>query len=84
MIPPPAMPPPAPGLEALVEREETELRELPGLLAERPIGLTWLSCSKFDRGGHFPAMEVADLLVGDLRAFFGRLRRGGGQPGRTR
>jgi hypothetical protein len=32
MIPPPAMPPPAPGLEALVEREETELRELPGLL----------------------------------------------------
>jgi pimeloyl-ACP methyl ester carboxylesterase len=23
------------------------------------------------RGGHFPAMEVPDLLVGDLRAFFG-------------
>jgi hypothetical protein len=26
--------------------------------------------SEFDRGGHFPAMEVPDLLVGDLRAFF--------------
>ena len=22
------------------------------------------------RGGHFPAMEAPDLLVGDLRAFF--------------
>jgi epoxide hydrolase len=30
--------------------------------------------SEFDRGGHFPAMEVPDLLVGDLRAFFHRLR----------
>ncbi|MFE5680428.1 epoxide hydrolase family protein [Streptomyces erythrochromogenes] len=28
----------------------------------------------FDRGGHFPAMEVPDLLVGDVRAFFRRLR----------
>ncbi len=26
--------------------------------------------SEFDRGGHFPAMEVPDLLVSDLRAFF--------------
>ena len=26
------------------------------------------------RGGHFPAMEVPDLLVGDLRAFFAGLR----------
>jgi epoxide hydrolase len=26
--------------------------------------------SEFDRGGHFPAMEVPDLLVADLRAFF--------------
>ncbi|MPZ87985.1 MAG: alpha/beta fold hydrolase [Nitriliruptorales bacterium] len=25
--------------------------------------------SEFDRGGHFPAMEVPDLLVGDLRQF---------------
>jgi epoxide hydrolase len=30
--------------------------------------------SEFDRGGHFPAMEVPDLLVGDLRAFFRPLR----------
>jgi epoxide hydrolase len=26
--------------------------------------------TEFDRGGHFPAMEVPDLLTGDLRAFF--------------
>ncbi len=26
--------------------------------------------SEFDRGGHFPAMETPDLLVGDLREFF--------------
>jgi len=30
--------------------------------------------SEFDRGGHFPAMEVPDLLVGDLRKFFRRVR----------
>jgi epoxide hydrolase len=30
--------------------------------------------SEFDRGGHFPAMEVPDLLVGDVRAFFRRFR----------
>jgi pimeloyl-ACP methyl ester carboxylesterase len=30
--------------------------------------------SEFERGGHFPAMEAPDLLVGDLRAFFRRLR----------
>ena len=26
--------------------------------------------SEYDRGGHFPAMEVPDLLTGDLRTFF--------------
>jgi hypothetical protein len=26
--------------------------------------------SEFDRGGHFPAMEVPDLLMGDVREFF--------------
>jgi hypothetical protein len=26
--------------------------------------------SDFERGGHFAAMEVPDLLVGDVRAFF--------------
>ena len=30
--------------------------------------------SEFDRGGHFPAMEVPDLLVGDMREFFRTLR----------
>ena len=30
--------------------------------------------SEFDRGGHFAAMEVPDLLVGDVRAFFRPLR----------
>ncbi len=30
--------------------------------------------SEFERGGHFPAMEVPDLLVGDVRKFFRRLR----------
>jgi epoxide hydrolase len=30
--------------------------------------------SEFPRGGHFPAMEVPELLVGDLRAFFRGLR----------
>ncbi|MFJ2597820.1 epoxide hydrolase family protein [Streptomyces erythrochromogenes] len=30
--------------------------------------------TSFDRGGHFPAMEVPDLLVGDVRAFFRRFR----------
>jgi pimeloyl-ACP methyl ester carboxylesterase len=41
-------------------------------LAEREHNIVhW---SEFDRGGHFPAMEVPDLLVGDLRAFFRRFR----------
>lgn len=31
--------------------------------------------SEFDRGGHFPAMEVPDLLVGDIRDFFRKHRR---------
>jgi pimeloyl-ACP methyl ester carboxylesterase len=26
--------------------------------------------SEFDRGGHFPALEVPDLLADDLRKFF--------------
>jgi hypothetical protein len=30
--------------------------------------------SEYDRGGHFPAMEVPGLLVGDVRAFFRSLR----------
>jgi pimeloyl-ACP methyl ester carboxylesterase len=30
--------------------------------------------SEFDRGGHFAAMEAPDLLVGDVRTFFRRVR----------
>ena len=30
--------------------------------------------SEFDRGGHFPAMEVPDLLAGDIRSFFRGVR----------
>jgi len=30
--------------------------------------------SEFDRGGHFPAMEVPNLLIGDTREFFSKLR----------
>ena len=30
--------------------------------------------SQYDRGGHFPAMEVPDLLVNDVRTFFRRFR----------
>ena len=40
-------------------------------IAERSNNLVrWTT---FDRGGHFAAVEVPDLLVGDLRAFFGSL-----------
>jgi pimeloyl-ACP methyl ester carboxylesterase len=34
---------------------------------------TIASWSEYERGGHFPAMEVPELLVGDLRRFFGSL-----------
>lgn len=30
--------------------------------------------SEFDRGGHFAAMEAPDLLINDIRNFFGQLR----------
>ncbi|HEY8597720.1 MAG TPA: epoxide hydrolase [Thermomicrobiales bacterium] len=30
--------------------------------------------SEFDRGGHFAALEAPDLLIADIRAFFGSLR----------
>ena len=29
--------------------------------------------SEHARGGHFPAMEAPEALVGDIRSFFGRL-----------
>jgi epoxide hydrolase len=30
--------------------------------------------SEYERGGHFPAMEVPELLIDDLRTFFSQLR----------
>jgi pimeloyl-ACP methyl ester carboxylesterase len=33
-----------------------------------------VSWSEFDRGGHYPAHQVPELLVGDLRQFFAGLR----------
>jgi epoxide hydrolase len=51
-------------------------------LAERTHNIVhW---SEFAGGGHFPAMEVPDLLVDDLRAFFRRLRRGDVHLGQAR
>jgi len=32
--------------------------------------------SEFEGGRHFPAMEVPDLLVEDIRSFFRPLREG--------
>lgn len=32
--------------------------------------------TEYPVGGHFPAMEVPQLLVDDVRAFFGGLREG--------
>ena len=49
----------------------------PGDFGIRPIAerdnnvVHW---SEFDRGGHFAAMEVPDLLVGDVRTFFRGVR----------
>lgn len=41
-------------------------------IADRTNNITrWTS---YDRGGHFPAMEVPELLVDDVRAFFRTLR----------
>ncbi|MER5640729.1 epoxide hydrolase family protein [Kitasatospora sp. NPDC002227] len=43
-------------------------------IAERTNNLVrW---TEYDRGGHFAALEVPDLLVADIRAFFRTLRAG--------
>ncbi len=55
--------PPGPPTGVAVFAADTTIRSLPD-----PSGtMHW---SEYDRGGHFPAMEAPDLLVGDLRAFF--------------
>ena len=33
-------------------------------------GGTFAQWTEYDRGGHFPAMEVPDLVVADVRTFF--------------
>lgn len=43
-------------------------------LAERDHNL--VHRTEFSRGGHFAALEAPDLLAGDVRTFFRRLRRG--------
>jgi pimeloyl-ACP methyl ester carboxylesterase len=44
-------------------------------VAERTNNIVrWTS---YDHGGHFPAMEQPDLLIGDIRAFFSELRSSG-------
>jgi epoxide hydrolase-like protein len=41
-------------------------QDLPG---ERGIPVDLVSWTEFERGGHFAAMEVPDLLVEELRRF---------------
>jgi epoxide hydrolase len=60
--------PDAPPLAVAVFAADTTIRSL--MEQAGPIA-RW---SEFDRGGHFPAMEVPDLLAGDLREFFRPLR----------
>ncbi|WP_022885831.1 epoxide hydrolase family protein [Glaciibacter superstes] len=61
------------------ERSEVQsgFAVFPGDFGIRPIAerdnnvVHW---SEFERGGHFPALEVPDLLVGDVRTFFRGVR----------
>ncbi len=46
------------------------IRPVPGLEA----GYNITHWSDHDEGGHFPAMEKPELLVGDIRDFFRTLR----------
>jgi hypothetical protein len=64
--------------------QQTERSEVPSGVAVFPgdFGIRTIAerddnvvhWSEFDRGGHFAAMEVPDLLVGDVRTFFRELR----------
>lgn len=44
-----------------IEREDREI-------AARRLNI--VHCTEFDRGGHFAALEVPELLVPDIREFF--------------
>jgi microsomal epoxide hydrolase len=49
-----------------------EILKMPRSWAEQLYNVTrW---TRFDRGGHFAALEEPDLLVDDVRAFFHDLR----------
>ena len=49
--------------------------QLPGVGWDYGIALDYVKeLAEFDRGGHFAAMEVPDLLIGDVRDFFRRFR----------
>jgi len=47
-------------------------------LAERAYPIA--NWTEFDRGGHFAALEVPDLLAEDVRSFFARLDRRAAPP----
>ena len=64
--------PPAPPMGVAVFAADSTIRSLLD-----PTG-SMAHWSEFDRGGHFPGMEVPDLLTGDLRTFFRALRPGRG------
>lgn len=59
-------PAPAPPTAVAVFAADDTIREL-----FDPAGV--MRWTEYDRGGHFPAMETPDLLVLDLREFFGPL-----------
>ena len=50
-------------------RIPTRSRPPQSFLGEPPCDVHW---TVFDRGGHFPAIEEPQLLVGDLEHFSGR------------
>jgi microsomal epoxide hydrolase len=49
-----------------------EMFRIPRAYAEKTFNLQ--RYTRFDRGGHFAALEEPDLLIGDIRAFFGEVR----------
>ncbi|NTU83190.1 MAG: epoxide hydrolase 1 [Chloroflexales bacterium] len=60
--------PPGPPRGVAVFAADTTIRSL------LDPGATIAHWAEYERGGHFPAMEVPDLLVGDLQRFFRGLR----------
>ena len=49
-----------------------EVARTPRRWAERRYNVTWWN--EMSRGGHFAAMEVPDLFVADVGAFFATVR----------